>query len=124
MAEELTVISCYTRQEAIDDGVLLDVTEQAAEAGFKVPTVVSAGLWRYVEPSKKDEDYGQSIAGRLWDVFMLLRFAIMQKSREDLVAYRVSFVMDGKLEEVDVWAHIGPGDDGEAVLTIMLPEDY
>lgn len=35
------VIHSYTRSQAIDDGVLVDVTATAQEAGFKVPTALT-----------------------------------------------------------------------------------
>ena len=34
------VIYAYTRAQAIEDGVLADVTETAKEAGFKLPVAV------------------------------------------------------------------------------------
>jgi len=57
----------YTRAQAIDDGVLVDVTETAAEAGFKVPVALSAALW--AEAVAWDESRGalQDEKGRLWD---------------------------------------------------------
>ena len=38
-------ISVYTRRQAIDDGVLVDVTKWANEAGFKLPAVVTRAVW-------------------------------------------------------------------------------
>ena len=38
-------ISVYTRRQAIDDGVLVDVTEWANEAGFSLPAVVTRAVW-------------------------------------------------------------------------------
>ena len=38
------VIYSYTRAQAIEDGVLVDVTEQAKATGFKLPTVVTDNL--------------------------------------------------------------------------------
>jgi len=44
------VISTYTRAEAQDDGVLIDVTEIAKEAGIVYPVAISQGLWEgYIE---------------------------------------------------------------------------
>ena len=37
--------------------------------------------------------------------------------------YVTNFMEPGRTETVDVIAHIGPGDQGEPVLTLMLPED-
>lgn len=39
------LIDVYTRAEAIEDGVLVDVTETAKEAGIVYPTAVTQGLW-------------------------------------------------------------------------------
>ena len=35
------VISCYSRAQAIEDGVLVDVTNMAREAGFKWPVALT-----------------------------------------------------------------------------------
>ena len=45
MFEDFEVVSCYTRANAIADGVLIDVTERACQVGFKLPTVVTATVW-------------------------------------------------------------------------------
>jgi len=38
------IISRYSRSQAIEDGVLVDVTETAKEAGFCYHTVITAAL--------------------------------------------------------------------------------
>ena len=38
------VIYTYTRAQAIEDGVLVDVSTLAAEAGIRYPTAVTRGL--------------------------------------------------------------------------------
>ncbi len=35
------MVYSYTRKQAIEDGNLIDVTEQAKQTGFKVPVAVS-----------------------------------------------------------------------------------
>ena len=39
------VIYQYTRAQAIEDGVLIDVSETAREAGITFPTAVTAAVW-------------------------------------------------------------------------------
>ncbi len=39
------VIYSYTRAQAIDDGVLIDATEMAKEAGFNWPVALTAAAW-------------------------------------------------------------------------------
>ncbi|WP_320008659.1 DUF6573 family protein [Maridesulfovibrio sp.] len=45
------VIFSYTRKQAIEDGNLIDVIEQAKQTGFKVPVAVSLNLYEQVHRS-------------------------------------------------------------------------
>ena len=60
------VIYAYTRAQAIEDGVLIDVTAAAREAGIKHPTALTSAVWAdYV--AVPDEMKGhQDEMGRLW----------------------------------------------------------
>jgi type I site-specific restriction-modification system R (restriction) subunit len=62
------VIYAYTRAQAIEDGVLVDVTTTASEAGFKWPAAMTRTVYeRYIEvPSELNGQ--QDIQGRLWDL--------------------------------------------------------
>ena len=119
------VVYASTREQAIADGVLADVTEAAKAIGFKHNTVVTDHLFHgYVEVPSGLEGEGQSATGRLHDLMVLALFAARKAVNADRVNFKVSFLMaPGRMETVEVVAHIGPGDNGEPVLTIMLPED-
>ena len=123
--KDWNVIYSYSRAQAIADGVLVDVSEQAKEIGFRLPTVVTATLYqRYVQPPAGLEGEGQSVTGRLHDLMVLALFAARRTINTDRVSFKVDFLMaPGRKETVEVIVHIGPGDEGEPVLTIMLPED-
>ena len=123
--DDWNVVYAYSREQAIADGVLVDVSEQAKEIGFRLPTVVTATLYQgYVEPSAGLEGEGQSVTGRLHDLMVLALFAARRTINTDRVTFKVDFLMaPGRKETVEVIVHIGPGDEGEPVLTIMLPED-
>ena len=41
------VISAYTRRQALADGVLVDVSAMAWEAGFKFPVSLSRAAWEH-----------------------------------------------------------------------------
>ena len=118
------VIFSYTRKQAIDDGVLIDVSETAREAGIKCPVVVTQRLFdTYIEPSEELQEYGQSSAGRLWDVLWMLSVAA-HKTAGSRVDFEVMFLMSkNKRETVKMYALCGPGDDAEPVITIMLPDE-
>lgn len=122
--ENADIIYSYTRAQAIDDGVLIDVTETAKEAGIRFPVVVTTGLWhRYIVPDEPSKLHCQSTEGRLWDTLWLFRYAAAEFSG-DLLFYEVLYVIQGKkLEKIKLKAVCGPGDNGEPVVTIMLPEE-
>ena len=66
MDDNWNVIFSYTRAQAISDGVLIDVTAQAREMGFKVPAAITDNLFHtYIEPPAGLEGEGQSVEGRL-----------------------------------------------------------
>ena len=114
------VIQGYSRAQAISDGVLVDVSEAAREAGFKFPVALTDSVWALLTPSEKAEDLGQSVRGRLWDVLMVLR---ANAGDTDIALFDVLIAEDGPPKPVRLKAHIGPGDDAEPVITIMLPEE-
>lgn len=113
---ESDLIFSYTRKQAIDDGVLIDVSGTAKEAGFKFPVAVTNRVWGEITP--KNELNGQSTMGRLWDMLTVLRFSIKSSKGSD-IAFK--FLVSGKYLHLN--ANCGPGDDMEPVITIMLPHE-
>jgi hypothetical protein len=117
------VIFSYTRAQAIADGVLVDVTETAKEAGFKYPVAVTDSVWNgYIVPDGRGRALGQSEEGRLWDTLWMLR-AHIGKARGDTVSYGLFYAFGKRQRFVTLKAVCGPGDDGEPVITIMLPHE-
>ena len=125
MDDNRNLIFSYTRAQAIEDGVLIDVTAQAKEAGFKIHTVVTDNLFHtYIAPPAGLEGEGQSLEGRLHDLLFRTLIAAKASSSGDRAEFDVLFLMKpGRWDTVHVLAIMGPGDHGEPVLTIMLPED-
>src|SRR5947208_2845555 len=74
------LIHVYTRENALADGVLVDVSETAREAGINWPVAVSAAAFgQYVEVPHGV--FCQDEAGRLWDVVYMLSLALRALSR-------------------------------------------
>jgi hypothetical protein len=134
-------IHAYTRAQAIADGILVDLTTATddrghrlcEEAGFKVPvaitrtawakTVEAGGTWKPTGDGETLElKGGQSLTGRLCDVLWMLRLACGRASHADRLHFQVLVDVegDGHRELVKLWALCGPGDDAQAVLTILL----
>ena len=124
MSNDFDLIFSYSRKQAIEDGVLIDVTGMAKEAGFKWPVAVTVTVWnQYIVPEEELVSAGQSKEGRLWDVLNVLRIAAFQQNSSEIV-FKVTFLTaPDKQEFVHLKALSGPGDEGEPVITIMLPEE-
>jgi len=121
------LIHSYTRAQALEDGVLVDVSDTAREAGIKFPCAVTRTVWdRYVVVpeglSAQDE------RGRLWDIVFMMRTAIQRNRDTDTIRFQL-YVRNTKREKLDkrdlvtLKAICGPGDDAEPVITIMLPDE-
>lgn len=120
------VIYSYTRAQAIEDGVLVDLSKWAKELGIRFPVAVTDTVFnQYLVPSKEVESFGQDLVGRIWDLLSLFRFAIHNGRNADRVMFTVSFVMDkrGRKKNVEFKALCHGGDAGEPVITIMLPQE-
>lgn len=106
------------------DGVLVDVTAAAREAGFRVPVALTAAVWAEcvaVPPGVAWQDE----KGRLWDVLWLLRCAV-GKGSASAVRFGVHVRNDdreGTPPLVRLKAVCGPGDEGEPVVTVMMPDE-
>ena len=121
---DMPVIFSYTRAQAIDDGVLIDLTEWAGETGFKIPVACTATVWqRYIVPPEATQGFGQSEHGRAHDLLWMLFNAIRSAANRnpDRLLYKVILQAPRKQETVTLKAVCGPGDHGEPVLTVMLP---
>lgn len=114
----------YSRSQAFADGMLVDVTTTAVEAGFNYSVALTRLVWdKYVKVPKGVT--GQDQKGRLWDVLVTLNLAI--KGRKDagsMLIFTVHVKQDnGKHVPVKLKSVVGPGDDPKPVITVMLPEE-
>ena len=126
------VVSRYSRAQAIADGVLIDVTKMAQLVAFAHPVAMTRAAWSdCVEWTDKDTrpQRFQSESLRLWDVmYMAKRVAKSTRGGLSPVAlfplWRVPRDGRGKRSRLKVLKMIvGPGDDAEPVITIMLPSE-
>jgi hypothetical protein len=115
------VIFTYTRAQAIEDGVLVDVTEWAQEAGFVWPVAVTAGVWALINDIPARFDGIQDVEGRIWDVVWCARCAVVRTSGVETLYNLI--LHHGRRTNCTLKLVSGPGDDAEPVITIMLPQE-
>ena len=125
------VISVYTRAQAIGDGILVDVSKTAREAGFRIPVAITRTVWTRIVALPEGYRGFQDERGRLWDVLWMARHYALRASNSDRVRMCV-LVRDIRKDLRDSSrpprkhfpiVAIGSGDDGGPVITIMFPED-
>ena len=122
--DDAEVIYAYTRAQALEDGVLIDVSETAKEAGIKFSVALTATVYgQYVEVPEGVT--GQDETGRLWDILWMFRCAAAKVDGSTLLfkLHVRNDNQDGTPPLVTLKAECGPGDDVEPVITIMLPEE-
>lgn len=123
--EDWPIISSYTREEALDDGVLVDLTQtdEWPEAGFKIPGACTIAVWALINPEAMPSC--QDMNGRLWDVCTMFKNAIRRNGGGREIMFEVLFKMGNtaKLTNTKLKAVCGPGDNAGPVITIMLPEE-
>src|SRR5947199_4679188 len=125
MFEEADLIHRYSRADAIRDGVLIDVSAVAREAGIRYPVALTRAVWGHCITVPPDV-LCQNEAGRLWDVLWMLRWAIGRSDGGPEVRFGVHVRNDNRERTpplVRLKALCGPGDDGEPCITVMLPDE-
>ena len=127
------LIHAHTRADMIEDGDLIDVSDVAREAGFKIPVALTRAVWadcvEWTETTDKRKRGGaiQDESGRLWDVLYMAMMAARSARDQQRIAvslYRVPVAGRAvKPRMVTLAMNIGSGDSGEPVITIMQSDE-
>lgn len=127
--DNMTVIDRYTRQEAIDDGMLIDVSnmKETKKAGFKIPVCLTVGVHRYVTVPA-DMEGKRDYSHRLWDTLYMAVKAIRAMKAKNaaeadmrLIPFEVVYTMAGNKDtKPTLWLAFNECEG----FTIMTPEEY
>src|SRR5690349_12774987 len=123
MFDDAEIIHRYSRAQAIADGILIDVTATAQEAGIRYPTALTSAIWaQFVRVPEGVE--AQDERGRLWDVVWLLACAAKRSHTGDTVYFYLHVKNDNqKAKRFLLKAVCGPDDEGSPCITVMLPDE-
>ena len=130
MLNNLKIIDSYTREDALNDGTLVDVSKVGKEAGFKYSIAMSKALYEgYIIPPEEIKNKENSTDWRLWDSLFMLRIAISRmRENNSFILYSVYYQMNENIEhftnrDYKLKALFHGGDKGEPVITIMFTEE-
>lgn len=115
MFTESDIISRYTRAQAIEDGVLADLTAlfPAETKIYKYPVACTESVWRLVE-SAVDKKQGD-LKGLVCDLLWMSQKGHVKKLSESTFLFQLRIGRKNHTLKVTV----GAGDDLEPVVTIM-----
>lgn len=120
------LLYAYTRKDALADGVQIDVSEVAREAGLKFPLYLTRAVWEsYVRVP--DGVRCQDEKGRLWDIVWMLRCAARRTSGSQML-FSLHVRNDNRDRTpplVTLKAVCGPRDidDPSAAITVMMCDE-
>jgi hypothetical protein len=103
------VISTYSRAQALEDGVLIDAGAMAREAGLRWPVALTAAAWEDCvawSDTDTERQVPQDEGGGSW-----LDYALHRVPRD-------GHSTQARLTRLRLV--VGPGDDGEPVITILM----
>jgi hypothetical protein len=114
-------VSIYTRAQAISDGLLIDFSATAREAGFRIPVAMTLAAWDdCLAWPKRDSkrQTAQDEAGRLWDAVWMTYIAA-RNAKGSRCPFQLHRIERGghstRPRLTTLHLHIGPGDGGEPV---------
>jgi hypothetical protein len=120
------VIYSYTRAQAVADGVQVDVSKIAAEAGIRFPVFLTRTVFDSfvtVPPNVT----GQDEAGRLWDIVWMTRFAIIRArpgvDRLPVALYVRNDNRAARLIKLIATCGALDIDDPQPAITVMMPDE-
>ena len=117
------LIFSYSRTQAIEDGVLVDVSQyDVTRQHFKYPVAVSERVWSMIDRAVSDSDGLQSVEGILHDIFWMAKCNGTRIGPSENI-FEVLIVTEDQTEPVNMRLVCGPGDDAEPVLTLMLIDE-
>ena len=120
------VVYSYTRAQAVADGVQVEVTKTAKEAGIRFPVFLTRTVFDAYVAVPPDVS-GQDEAGRLWDIVWMLRFAIQRTKRGvERLPFALYVRNDNRAAKlVKLIAQAGPLDidDPAPAITVMMPDE-
>lgn len=119
MMENINIIYKYSRNEALADRVLIDVSHVAKDYGITLNTVLTISV--FMDATKNMDETVRASEANVHAIFRALKAASESlPAKADTVYFNVA--LDGGTC-LDLWAQCHPGDGGEPVITVMRTDE-
>lgn len=123
---DFEVIDRYTRADAIRDGILIDLTANFPDISrqlYKYPVSCTAAVWSIVEAAVASARHCNDYPGMVWDLLWMSQKGTIRRIDDTQHIFRVIITGAGRKRYHDFKIMCHGGDQGEPVLTILLPEE-
>jgi hypothetical protein len=104
---------------------LVDITTNFPELCkiYKYPVACTASVWGIITQAVESKKHCNDIEGVVWDVLWMSQKGIVRRIDDTQHIFRVIITGAGPNRYHDMKIVCHGGDEGEPVLTIMLPEE-
>jgi hypothetical protein len=129
--EGAPIIHTYTRAQAIEDGVLVDLSQAEfgqlfKEAGIRFPVACTRAVYEdCINLTTAARRALNDVTGRTWDLAWMLSTAIRLKGEStDTLLFPLRVVIKRRTpSKVTLKAVCGPDDEGRPCITVMYPHE-
>jgi excisionase family DNA binding protein len=109
-----------TRRDAIDEGDLIEITRMGKDIGITYPLAVSARAAQCMVPYPNIPQ--EVVTENLWDTLHAFKQKAEVTTAEEF-EFQVSLYQNGLVPTLTFKATVSRGDEGEPVITIMVPDE-
>jgi len=119
----------FDRNEALEDGLQIDISDHIKSAGLLIPTYVTKQLWHEViKLDTTTNDLNTEEDKRLKEVVSKLIYYLRthrQSSKSNMIYFNVEFNREGEKQNYDLVSHIGviDNDNSDPCITLFMSSE-
>jgi hypothetical protein len=124
------VIDVYSRANALEDGVLIDLGQffhqgkpVLESVGIRYPVAITSAAFGAALSGEDDLEADPELPHKVVHLLRSMKEAINESANGHLLRFKVVNYRGAESSTIDLKAMCGPGDDAEPVLTVMLPDE-
>ncbi len=114
----------FDRNEALEDGLQIDISDHIKSAGLLIPTYITKQLWyEVIKLDTTTNDLNTEEDKRLKEVVSKLIYYLRthrQSSKSNMIYFNVEFNREGEKQNFDLVSNLGVIDDNDSNPCITL----
>ncbi len=116
----------FKRNEALEDGLQIDISDHIKSAGLLIPTYVTKQLWyEVIKLDTTTNDLNTEEDKRLKEVVSKLIYYLRthrQSSKSNMIYFNIEFNREGEKQNYDLVSYIGviDNDNSDPCITLFM----